>query len=167
MHAPLARQASNIFTGTLGPNAWPFTLVGRGSGWEQKADSTLRYSQAVPDPSTNRALSRLTSEVKRDPVHSTRCGRQRQERENRDRRANTRRLARTTRAKRTQRTARATRNNKSSSSSSRFTAKPTAIPNSWNLVGHFKCHRSHFGSRYTLGCASLQAFLFWARRNFE
>ena len=78
MHAPLARRASNIFTGTLGPNAWPFTLVGRGGGWEQKADSTLRYSQAVPDPSTNRALSRLTSEVKRDPVHSTRYGRQRQ-----------------------------------------------------------------------------------------
>ena len=43
----------------------------------QKADSTLRYSQAVPDPSTNRALSRLTSEVRRDPVHSTRYGRQR------------------------------------------------------------------------------------------
>ncbi len=42
-----------------------------------KADSTLRYSQAVPDPSTNRALSRLTSEVRRDPVHSTRYGRQR------------------------------------------------------------------------------------------
>ena len=41
-----------------------------------KADSTLRYSQAVPDPSTNRALSRLTSEVERDPVHSTRYGRQ-------------------------------------------------------------------------------------------
>ena len=44
----------------------------------QKADSTLRYSQAVPDPSTNRALSRLTSEVERDPVHSTRYGRQRE-----------------------------------------------------------------------------------------
>ena len=44
---------------------------------KQKADSTLRYSQAVPDPSTNRALSRLTSEVERDPVHSTRYGRQR------------------------------------------------------------------------------------------
>ena len=29
-----------------------------------------------PDPSTNQALSRLTSEVKRDPVHSTRHGRQ-------------------------------------------------------------------------------------------
>ena len=44
----------------------------------QKADSTLRYSQAVPDPSTNWALSRLTSEVERDPVHSTRYGRQRE-----------------------------------------------------------------------------------------
>ena len=53
-------------------------LPARGSGCGQKADSTLRYSQAVPDPSTNRALSRLTSEVKRDPVHSTRYGRQRQ-----------------------------------------------------------------------------------------
>ena len=42
-----------------------------------KADSTRRCSQTVPDPSTNRALSRLTSEVKRDPVHSTRYGRQR------------------------------------------------------------------------------------------
>ena len=43
-----------------------------------KADSTLRSSQAVPHPSTNRALSRLTSEVRRDPVYSTRYGRQRQ-----------------------------------------------------------------------------------------
>ena len=42
-----------------------------------KADSTLRSSQAVPHPSTNRALRRLTSEVRRDPVHSTRYGRQR------------------------------------------------------------------------------------------
>ena len=42
-----------------------------------KADSTLRSSQAVPHPSTNRALRRLTSEVERDPVHSTRYGRQR------------------------------------------------------------------------------------------
>ena len=42
-----------------------------------KADSTLRSSQAVPHPSTNRALCRLTSEVERDPVHSTRYGRQR------------------------------------------------------------------------------------------
>ena len=43
----------------------------------QKADSTLRSSQAVPHPSTSRALCRLTSEVERDPVHSTRYGRQR------------------------------------------------------------------------------------------
>ena len=42
----------------------------------KKADSTLRCSQAVPHPSTNRALCRLTSEVRRDPVHSTRYGRQ-------------------------------------------------------------------------------------------
>ena len=42
-----------------------------------KADSTLRCSQAVPHPSTNRALRRLTSEVERDPVYSTRYGRQR------------------------------------------------------------------------------------------
>ena len=41
-----------------------------------KADSTLRTSQAVPHPSTIRALSCLTLEVKRDPVHSTRYGRQ-------------------------------------------------------------------------------------------
>ena len=43
----------------------------------KKAGSTLRTSQAVPHPSTNRALCRLTSEVGRDPVHSTRYGRQR------------------------------------------------------------------------------------------
>ena len=42
-----------------------------------KADSTLRSSQAVPHPSTNRALRRLTSEVRRDPVYSTWCGRRR------------------------------------------------------------------------------------------
>ena len=43
----------------------------------KKADSTLRSSRAVPHPSTNRALRRLTSEVERDPAHSTRYGRQR------------------------------------------------------------------------------------------
>ena len=43
----------------------------------RKADSTLRSSRAVPHPNTNRALRRLTSEVRRDPVHSTRYGRQR------------------------------------------------------------------------------------------
>ena len=41
------------------------------------ADSTLRSSRAVPHPSTNRALRRLTSEVRRDPVYSTWYGRQR------------------------------------------------------------------------------------------
>ena len=44
----------------------------------RKADSTLRSSQAVPHPSTDQALRCLTSEVKRDPVHSTRYGRRRQ-----------------------------------------------------------------------------------------
>ena len=43
----------------------------------KKAGSTLRSSRAVPHPSTTRALRRLTSEVGRDPVHSTRYGRQR------------------------------------------------------------------------------------------
>ena len=43
----------------------------------ERADSTLRSSQAVPHPSTNRALCCLTSEVERDPVHSTRYGRRR------------------------------------------------------------------------------------------
>ena len=43
----------------------------------EKADSTLMFSQAVPHPSTNEALCRLTSEVRRDPVYSTRYGRQR------------------------------------------------------------------------------------------
>ena len=43
----------------------------------KKAGSTRGCSQAVPHPSTNRALCRLTSEVERDPVHSTRYGRQR------------------------------------------------------------------------------------------
>ena len=43
----------------------------------ERADSTLRSSWAIPHPSTNRAQRRLTSEVGRDPVHSTRYGRQR------------------------------------------------------------------------------------------
>ena len=42
-----------------------------------KADSTCRCSQAVPHPSTNQALGSITSEVRRDPVYSTRYGRQR------------------------------------------------------------------------------------------
>ena len=43
-----------------------------------KADSSLRSSQAVHHPSTNRALRRFTSEVERDPVHSTQYGSQRE-----------------------------------------------------------------------------------------
>ena len=54
-----------------------FGLISRRLYPEQKADSTLRCSQAVPHPSTDRALRRLTSEVGRDPVHSTRYGRRR------------------------------------------------------------------------------------------
>ena len=46
--------------------------------WQhENVDSTLTSSQAVPHPSTNRALCRLTAEVRGDPVHSTRYGRQR------------------------------------------------------------------------------------------
>ena len=39
------------------------------------ASCCICSSRAVPHPSTNRALRRLTSEVRRDPVHSTRYGR--------------------------------------------------------------------------------------------
>ena len=42
---------------------------------KQKASSTLRASQAVPHPSTDRALQRLTSEFGRDLVYSLRYGR--------------------------------------------------------------------------------------------
>ena len=52
-------------------------LVKLCSNLKRKADSTQRSSQAVPHPSTNRALRCLTSEVERDPVHSTRYGRRR------------------------------------------------------------------------------------------
>ena len=38
---------------------------------DEKAGGALRSSRAVPHPSTNRALRRLTSEFGRDPVHST------------------------------------------------------------------------------------------------
>ena len=41
----------------------------------KRASSTLRSSQAVPHPSTDRALRRLTSEFGRDPVYSARYGR--------------------------------------------------------------------------------------------
>ena len=44
-------------------------------GKTKRASSTLRASQAVPHPSTDRALQRLTSEFGRDPVYSLRYGR--------------------------------------------------------------------------------------------
>ena len=44
---------------------------------KKKADITLGSSQAVAHPSTDRALRRLTSEVGRKPVYSTRYGRER------------------------------------------------------------------------------------------
>ena len=53
---------------------WPAGSKKQGA----KADSTLKSSRAVPHPSTDRALRRLTSKVRRDPVHSTRYGRQRE-----------------------------------------------------------------------------------------
>ena len=37
----------------------------------------MRASRAVPHPNADRALRRLTSEVRKDPVYSTRYGRQR------------------------------------------------------------------------------------------
>ena len=61
-------------------SVWYFlwaVLPWSGVCWHGKAGSTLRSSQAVPHPSSNRALCRLTSEVRRDPVHSTWYGRQR------------------------------------------------------------------------------------------
>ena len=63
--------ADNFAKRRLGPRLGALSVVGR------KAGSTLRSSRAVPHPSTNRALRRLTSEVGRDPVYSTRYGRQR------------------------------------------------------------------------------------------
>jgi hypothetical protein len=72
-----SQQKHNVFSTCLLHLRGSAFLLNGNEAANEKADSTLRYSQAVPDPSTNRALSRLTSEVKRDPVHSTRYGRQR------------------------------------------------------------------------------------------
>ena len=43
----------------------------------KKASSTQGCSRTVPQSSTDRALRRLTAEFERDPVYSTRYGRQR------------------------------------------------------------------------------------------
>ena len=72
--APLVEdgpQPCRVFLGAKDFLLFWFACVAAG-----KIDSTVRSSQAVPHPSTNRALRRLTSEVRRDPVHSTRYGRQ-------------------------------------------------------------------------------------------
>ena len=60
-----------------------------GSGAKKKASSTPRDSQAVPHPSTNRALRRLTAEFGRDPVYSTRYGRWRKTEDSGDSRRKT------------------------------------------------------------------------------
>ena len=70
--APAARPRTK-HTATFQQHQLPTCSAER----NKKADSTLRSSRAVPHPSTNRALRRLTSEVGRDPVHSTRYGRRR------------------------------------------------------------------------------------------
>ena len=61
----------------LGGRAGASSRIALACQRKQKADSTQRSSQAVRHPSTNRALRCLTSEVERDPVHSTRYGRRR------------------------------------------------------------------------------------------
>ena len=72
-----ARQAASGATHLMGTHA-KLGWAPAAQASHTKADSTLRSSRAVPHPSTNRALRRLTSEVRRDPVHSARYGRQRE-----------------------------------------------------------------------------------------
>ena len=52
-------------------DSWPFRQA-------KKAGSTRRASQAVPHPSTDRALRQLTAEFGRDPVYLSRYGRRRE-----------------------------------------------------------------------------------------
>ena len=68
---------ANAQEGTQTPKHTQDTNIAWSQPQTSKAGSTLRSSRAVPHPSTNRALRRLTSEVGRGPVHSTRYGRQR------------------------------------------------------------------------------------------
>ena len=77
---PTAQAQCHQYCGARGDHQTDTDIAdapGLGHKHQRKADSTLRTSQAVPHPSTNRALCCLTSEVGRDPVHSTRYGRQR------------------------------------------------------------------------------------------
>ena len=82
------RAAEGAARGATGCGAGGASMAGRkgrrsvetraeASETEGKADSAMMSSQAVPRPSTNGTLRRLISEVRRDPVRSTRYGRQR------------------------------------------------------------------------------------------
>ena len=71
------RNKSHFLRSSPAPRTPHTNLCVCGGLWV-KASSTLRSSRAVPHPSTNRALRRLTSEFGKDPVHSTRYGRWRQ-----------------------------------------------------------------------------------------
>ena len=71
VHKKFTNVAQNIDEGNfVGPKQGKADCNRR-----QKASSTRMASQAVPHPSTDRALRRLTSEFGRDPVYSSRYGR--------------------------------------------------------------------------------------------
>ena len=77
--APSLRPPSQRLPAAIARRPWmgPMREGRPRCGSQAKAGSTRRCSRAVPHPSTNRALRGLTSEVRRDPVYSTRYGRQR------------------------------------------------------------------------------------------
>ena len=77
--APSLRPPSQRLPAAIVRRPWmgPMRAGRPRCGSQEKAGSTRRCSRAVPHPSTNRALCGLTSEVRRDPVYSTRYGRQR------------------------------------------------------------------------------------------
>ena len=77
--APSLRPPSQRLPAAIARRPWmgPMRAGRPRCGSQAKAGSTRRCSRAVPHPSTNRALRGLTSEVRRDPVYSTRYGRQR------------------------------------------------------------------------------------------
>ena len=70
---PWAKMATVLYTTTC---CRCRLLICRKKSYQmKKASSTLRTSQAVPHPSTDRALWRLTSEFERDLVYSSWYGR--------------------------------------------------------------------------------------------
>ena len=77
--APSLRPPSQRLPAAIARRPWmgPMREGRPRCGSQAKAGSTRRCSRAVPHPSTNRALCRLTSEVRGDPVFSTRYGRHR------------------------------------------------------------------------------------------